>query len=171
MKLFRIQISTGGEIVQLQTIRRCLMLSAMGIMIGTSSTPLFAQQPKNQFQSGVANRRTVSPWISTIDNTGQGLSPLNYYNIVTPQRRFAAAAQNLQNEVQTLQSSSRNSNNAMTSTSSMPITSGRMSPTGHATSFGDTRGYFRGGGGGGNGGGGNGGGGNGGGGGGGRGRR
>lgn len=107
----------------------------------TSTASLFAQN-KNLFGSDYRNRRTVSPWLSTLDN-GNGFGALNYFNIVQPQQRARQAAHNFQHElnrVESTLSTKRTQSNAPAS--SISITTGRMSPTGHPTSYGNTGTYF-----------------------------
>lgn len=137
-----------GNAMNQSLFRSGLSLCATCIIVCLVRTDVASAQSapaKNQFGAGVMNRRTVSPWLSTLDN-GNGLGGLNYYNIVTPQRKYQAAAQNLQNEVQGLQSNSRNlTNGGPATTAATPITSGRMPPTGHTIAFGSTNSYFPGG--------------------------
>jgi hypothetical protein len=107
----------------------------------TGPTQLFAQS-KNQFGSDYRNRRTVSPWLSTLDN-GSGLGALNYFNIVRPQQRARQAASNFQNELNRVESSlSTKRPQTNVPSTSVPITTGRMNPTGHPTSYGTTGSYF-----------------------------
>jgi hypothetical protein len=129
-----------------------ICLSANGLVFAQSSGP-----QKNQFGSSVRNRSTVSPYLSVIDNTGNGGNALNYYNIVKPRERARQANREIQNELHQVESGMQSSRRqGLSSNDSIPITTGRMSPTGHMTSFANTGGYFgnQGGGGGGRGGGG-----------------
>ena len=106
-----------------------------------SGSPLLAQA-KNQFGSDFRNRPTVSPYLSTMDN-GSGYGALNYFNIVRPQQRARQANRELQRELHEVENNqSYDKGQPLTSNDTKPITSGRMLPTGHTTSFGNTGGYF-----------------------------
>ena len=110
----------------------------------SGTEPLFAQS-KNQFGSDYRNRRSVSPYLSLMDN-GNGNGGLNYYNIVKPQQRARQTARNLQNELHQVESSlAKKPGQTSGPPSSIPITTGRMNPTGHPTSYGNTGSYFGGG--------------------------
>jgi hypothetical protein len=104
-----------------------------------------AAQSRNEFGSDYRSRRTVTPWLSTLDN-GNGNGALNYFNIVRPQKQARQTGQSLKNDLNRLETRLPPKDPQTTgSTSSVPITTGRMNSTGHPTSYATTGTYFGGG--------------------------
>lgn len=98
---------------------------------------------KNRFADDIVRRRTVSPYLSVIDN-GNGFDGLNYYNIVRPQQRAQKQARSLRNELRTVETDlqiAERERKGLTP-ASRAITSGRMASTGHTAGFGNVGGYF-----------------------------
>ncbi len=122
---------------------RILKLVGMCALLTLSSLDLtFAQAPqKNRFGSGQRQRRTVSPYLSTLDN-GQGNDGLNYFNIVKPQQASAKAAKNFQNELRNVESSINQPRGAGEPSELAAITTGRLPPTGHGANFNDLQQRF-----------------------------
>jgi hypothetical protein len=91
---------------------------------------------------------TVSPYTSLL-NGGNGNTPnLNYFNIVKPrqqqqkmQRSLANEIQSVDNRFQALQAP-QNMQSGQVQQTEDAISSGRLMPTGHKTSFGNTGSYF-----------------------------
>lgn len=98
---------------------------------------------KNRFGDDVVKRRTVSPYLSVIDN-GNGFDGLNYYNIVRPQQRAQKQARSLRRELQTVETDLQIAERERKGLppASRAITSGRMASTGHSAGFGNVGGYF-----------------------------
>ena len=98
---------------------------------------------RNRFGDDIIKRRTVSPYLSVIDN-GNGFDGLNYYNIVRPQQRAQKQARSLRKELQTVETDLQRAERERKGLppASRAITSGRMASTGHAAGFGNVGGYF-----------------------------
>ena len=98
---------------------------------------------KNRFGDDIVKRRTVSPYLSVIDN-GNGIDALNYYNIVRPQQRAQKQARSLRNELRTVETDLQRAEAERkgVTPASRAITSGRMPSTGHTAGFGNVGGYF-----------------------------
>ena len=104
-----------------------------------------AQAPrKNQFGSGQRGRRTVSPFLSTIDNGqyGGADNALNYFNIVKPQQQGAKVAKSLQGELRNVESQLNAPRGGDEPSELAAITTGRLPPTGHGASFNDLQQRF-----------------------------
>lgn len=129
--------------------KRSIAILGVCIAIGLFENNAIQAQSKNQFGSVSRRKPSVSPYLSTLDN-GSGYGALNYYNIVKPQQRARQAGREFQKELHSVENNlSSLERTSETPVNTAPITTGRMPPTGHAVSFGDTGGYFGGGAGGG----------------------
>lgn len=124
---------------------------ATGLMTADIST---AQPPRNTFGAGQRNRPTVSPFLNMVDgNNGNGAdgTGLSYFNLVRPIQQGRRANQNLQREIRGVESQVSRQQQELNigynsdALNSIPITSGRLPPTGHGAGFNDTQGRFGGG--------------------------
>ena len=99
-----------------------------------------AQQPRNRFGSEFRNRPTVSPYLSLVDGGGTA----NLFNIVRPRQQAQRRAKEFQKELDNVESEFQRAQQPLPQgpSAEVPITTGRMSPTGHGATFGDLNGYF-----------------------------
>ena len=121
------------------------LLGLCALLSVTSLDFAFAQAPrKNQFGAGQRQRRTVSPYLSTIDNgqLGGADNALNYFNIVKPQTQGAKTARNLQNEIRNVETELEQPRGSGEPSELAPITTGRLAPTGHGATFNDLQQRF-----------------------------
>jgi hypothetical protein len=86
-------------------------------------------------------RPTVSPYLNLMNSNS---TELDYYNFVRPQQQFRGAANQLYREVGNLESGLQR---VRTPTEqkpgeAAPLSTGRMTPTGHPVTFGNLSGYF-----------------------------
>ena len=131
--------------MQRTSCARILKLFGLCALLSLSSLDLAYAQGKapkrNQFGSGQRQRRTVSPYLSTLDN-GQGNDGLNYFNIVKPQQAGAKTARNFQKELRDVESTISDPRGADEPSQLSAITTGRLPPTGHGATFNDLQQRF-----------------------------
>jgi hypothetical protein len=125
--------------ITLKLLGLCALLSATNLDFALAQAP-----QKNRFGSGQRQRRTVSPYLSTLDNgqAGGADNALNYFNIVKPQQQGAKTAKNLQNELRNVESSIDQPRGSGEPSELASITTGRLAPTGHGASFSDLQQRF-----------------------------
>lgn len=135
-----------GETMQRASCARTLKLVGLiGLLSMTSMDLAFGQAPqKNRFGSGQRQRRTVSPYVSMVDNgqAGAADNTLNYFNIVKPQQQGAKTAKALQNELRNVEDSVNQPRGSDEPSELAAITTGRLAPTGHGASFSDLQQRF-----------------------------
>ena len=146
--LISLETRKSGNTMQHNSGAKTLKLLGLCTLLSVISLDFaFAQQaapPKNRFGSGQRQRRTVSPYLSTIDNgqLGGADNALNYFNIVKPQTQGAKTAKNLQNELRNVESAIDQPRGSGEPSELPSITTGRLPPTGHGASFNDLQQRF-----------------------------
>lgn len=126
--------------------RRKMALYLLVALVLTSGRAASAQPPGPSSPSDPIRRPTISPYLNLFNQGGRNTG-LNYYNFVRPQQQFRAATSQLQSEVRSLQTGVQGlragqGQRAASAPTAPPNASGRMSPTGHAATFGNLSGYF-----------------------------
>ena len=107
-----------------------LSLVLIATVSGLCSTDLLAAPPS----FGRPNRPTVSPYINLLNNN---IDPaITYYGIIRPEQELRATSN------ANAQSLSNLTKRVARNEQKIEMPSGRLSASGHATSFGNTRGYF-----------------------------
>lgn len=124
--------------IDLRFVRLCGLCFTLSLSCLTTAS---AQQAKNKFGSENRNRPTVSPYLSIVDGGG---GAANLFNIVRPRQQAQKRAREFRNELGNVEAEVQRSQRPLAQgpSSSVPITSGRMGPTGHGATFGDLNGYF-----------------------------
>ncbi len=118
-----------------------LKLLATGgiVVLACSSLVAYGQAPANPRP---ISRPSVSPYLNLL-NGGAGNEGLNYYNFVRPQQQYQKTAAQFSRNLGNLRSSvGKLEKSAQLPAQAAPITTGRMGPTGHATNYGSSGGYF-----------------------------
>jgi hypothetical protein len=116
------------------------VLLALWTICSTGAANAQAPSPRSQINNAI-ERPTVSPYLNLFNNNG-GNPALNYYNQVRPQQQLRSTANQLQNDVRSLQTGLKNRKPVAAAGGEIPISTGRMQPTGHSTAFGSLQGYF-----------------------------
>jgi len=115
-----------------------LLLAGLGLAFPQLAP---AQLPADRVGRNPITRPTVSPYLNYF-NRGNGAG-LNYYNFVRPQQQMRQTADMLSREIGSLQSSVNGLGQMPQRDEPMPpLTTGRMMPTGHSTTFGSTGSFF-----------------------------
>jgi hypothetical protein len=114
-----------------------------GLLAGQAFAQL-SQGPRQQIRQSFRDRPTVSPYTSLLNNGGGGGAALNYYNIVRPRQQASKVARSLSNGLKSVESNvkSLEQREPQMLGPSEVISTGRMAPTGHPTSFNSLGSYF-----------------------------
>jgi len=131
-------------------------LSVTIIVVLTNSQNAYAQSNPNaelrfhEYQQPIKNRPSISPYLGLVQIPGNQTG-VSYFNIVRPQQRALRATGGLSQELQAVearvQAMQRPQNLGagnvpdQTTSAAAAISSGRMTPTGHPTSYGTLRGF------------------------------
>lgn len=107
-----------------------LKTTMLAALVASSVSPVIAAPP----QFNRPNRPTVSPYINLLSPQGQANPAITYYGQIRPQQEFRAAEAANAAAIRGL--------DKRLTTTEKEMPSGKLSASGHATSFLNTRGYF-----------------------------
>lgn len=116
-------------------------------LVVAMTTNADAQPPNSRVGQNPNTRPTISPYLNLLNRNGASTA-YNYFNFVRPQKRFLADEQRVSSELNSIESNMRSLQQGQAALTGQPglrvapQATGRMSPTGHSATFGNTGSYF-----------------------------
>ncbi len=138
--------------MQQPSLWRCIVLIGLWCVMNLfGHDQAFAQSRKVSPLPGLAGRKmspgrgsrpTLSPYLDLLNPRSGGVAT-SYYNNVRPRQEFQKSSQSLNKGLQSIESRVQGLQVSQTAqTNAEPVSTGRMSPTGHSTSSGNLGGYY-----------------------------
>lgn len=125
-----------------QTVGTILLVGGLNCLCAEQADAQLKQGPRQQIRQSFRDRPTVSPYTALLNN-GTGGAAMSYYNIIRPRQQASKVARSLSNQLRTVESEVKSIQEAPPMIGpTEAISTGRMAPTGHATTFGSLGGYF-----------------------------